>query len=521
MRVMAIIKGIISYIAALALAVIFALFLNANVGWFLLIALILAPALSVFFAWLSARRVSVTCSMEQELLTKGDTCVMAVCVKNSSIFPTPPIELILTDEARVRSVEKGILVSALSMSSRSFEVTFRAQICGPCQVGIESLRVTDYLGLFSFPIRRVDRESLKKEVAVIPEIADIPAKDENILKAMQVSLHTDDSEDTIEAQMYAFGGFPGYDSRDYVPGDPLKRINWKQSARRNKLLVRLDDEMSSQSISVVLDSVFWQEGADIQGFTSLPQYRDCVGDEIFPKIAEEAVENALGIVRVLLRHEYTVNFYAVINTDTGGSVNAVPGGSGAGQGGAFVRYELEDESDLENVRLALARYRFGTEPGTERFPREELLTKGGASFLFSTPNSYAEASAMLEGVGDNIYTTIYAAVEEEAKKLGNFSGSVSARDVRVTGKEKTGFRDRLLSGCKNLAAPYLLALLLSISVFGVFDIPVWSPWTFCQAIVCAAMFAFCEYVNRHRFIGTMLTTVLILVLLNLSGRIVF
>ena len=49
MKLIKIIKGVISYILALILATIFALYLNANVGWFMLIALILAPVMSVFF----------------------------------------------------------------------------------------------------------------------------------------------------------------------------------------------------------------------------------------------------------------------------------------------------------------------------------------------------------------------------------------------------------------------------------------------------------------------------------------
>ena len=95
-RILAITKGIINYIFAMIFAVIFALFLDANVGWFILIALLLAPLLSVFFAWLSARTLSVSCEMDEVLLSKGDTCRMDITVTNHSIFPTPPIKMILT-----------------------------------------------------------------------------------------------------------------------------------------------------------------------------------------------------------------------------------------------------------------------------------------------------------------------------------------------------------------------------------------------------------------------------------------
>ena len=93
----------------------------------------------------------------------------------------------------------------------------------------------------------------------------------------------------MDSHGFAFGGFPGYDNREYVPGDPLKRINWKQSAKRNKLLVRLDDEMAARAIHVVLDSVFEKHKVNVERAARMHQYRDLAEDEILPKIAEDAV----------------------------------------------------------------------------------------------------------------------------------------------------------------------------------------------------------------------------------------
>lgn len=495
-------KGIINYIFAMIFAVIFALFLNANVGWFMLLALILAPVLSVFFAWIASRMVLVSCTMEDALLSKGDKYTMDIRVKNPSLFPTPPVEVILTDEPGVRSEHRHILVSVLSRASRDFEAVFQAKICGLSRVGIEKVLVTDYLGLFSFPIKRADQAALKSNVAVIPDIAELSPKDENIRKVMQVSLSTDDSEDTVESAINTFGGFPGYDSREYVPGDPLKRINWKQSAKRSKLLVRLDDEMAAQSVSVVLDSTFLKEEVDVYGFTSLPRYKDCAGDEILPKIAEEAVENALGIIQVLVRHDYTVNFYARVD-------------------GKFSRYEIEDESGLESVRLMLAHYSFAYKQGAERYPREELLIKGSGAFLFSTPNSYENAGRALSDVTEALHATIYSAIEEGAKKDSVSGNGLSFLDLKPNREQAPGRKERILEAVKALVIPYLLALLLSMSFFGVFDIPAVSFWTLCQALVCGGVFVLCEYVKKHRVIGTMLVTVLVMSLLSLSAKIVF
>lgn len=492
-------KGIINYIGAMFFATIFALFLDANIGWFILLSLLLAPLLSVFLAWLSSRLITVTCQMKESILSKGDSCQMTIHITNRSIFPTPPIELTLTKAPGVCSMEPYILASVMSRATQSFPISFTAQICGKSTIGIEQIRVTDYLGLFSFPIRKADTTTLQVSVAVIPDIAEISARDDNLLKTMQASLHTEDSDDTTESITTSFGGFPGYNSREYVPGDPLKRINWKQSAKKNKLLVRLDDEMASQTINVVLDSVFQPERLNTRELLMFAQYSDCTPDNVLYHVAEDAIQNALGILQVLLRHNYTIHFYVYTGKE-------------------FTRYEIPDEIALENVRLDLAHYSFVEEDVVPRFPIEELAGTGSAVSLFSTPNSYADAYATLSTHSENVYTTIYSVVEEGKKRL------ISDEDILLVThrKEKDKpFATKVKNTLTQLAVPFLLAFLLSANVFYAFDVPLLSWWTIAQFIVCVAVFALCEFVKKHRFVGGAFISILIVGILYMYIRIVF
>ncbi len=492
-------KGIINYIFAMIFAIIFALFLNANVGWFLLLALILAPLLSILFAWISSLLITVSIEIKEDILSKGDTCCMTVHIKNPSIFPTPPIDITLTNEPGVCSPHPNIIASAISRSTQSFSASFTAHICGESNVGIHKIRVTDYLGLFSFSPRKVKCEELCKCMAVIPNIAEISARDDTLLKTMQASLHSESSDDTTEASNISFGGLPGYNHRDYVPGDPLKRINWKQSARKNKLLVRLDDEMASQAINVVLDSVFVQDDLDITELLTYAQFNDCTPENILPKVAEAAVENALGVLYVLLRHNYTINFYVQL-----------------GQG--FEKYEIQDEIALESLRLDLAHYSYSPYPDAERFPLEDLLQSKSAVSLFSTPGSYVNAHSILSTYSENMYTTIYSVIEEAKKRI------VPANELltkNTTPADKPSLFSKAKDMGRQLWVPFLLALVSSINVFYAFKVPIFSYWTLLQIIVSISIFALCEFVKKHRFIGGLIVTVLIVSILFGYMRIVF
>lgn len=453
-----IVKGIISYVLALILTVVFALFLNANVGWYMLIALILAPILSVFFAWLTARSITAKCDMTEGRVSKGDICDMTLTVQNRSIFPTTPLEIHILNGMGVASDNDKILLSVLSLGKRDTNIKFKASICGCSTVGISEIRVTDYLGLFSFAVKRITYDELQKRISVIPDIADVAFRDDRILKVIQASGHGDDSEDTVETDVNSFGGFPGYDNREYVPGDPLKRINWKLSAKRNKLLVRLDDEMAAQSVNVVLDSV-------------------CATHN--PKMAMDAVENSLGIIKTLVLNSFKVNFY--VNND-----------------GEFFQYVIEDEKDIESVRLGMADYEFKHSPDITRLPSKELLTDDSA-FVYVTPNRQGLTCEMLEQYVGNGCFSIFSSFED---------------NVEINIKKVASKPVNTKTTITSLIIPYLLSAVLSVTVFAAFGIGTLSFWTIIQAAVCAGIMALCVFVRKHKIKGGLMITILIFLLLT-------
>lgn len=497
MKLIKIIKGVISYILALILAIIFALYLNANVGWFMLIALILAPIMSVFFAWITSKGIYVTYHMEECVLSKGDECGMLVNIKNKSIFPTTPLEIVVLNGEGVKSKEERILCSVGPRMSSAVKITYEARISGPSVVGVEQIRVTDYLGLVSFKIKKFDNAANRKRVKVIPDIADISVKDDRILKIMQLSMNADDSEDAVESSMHTFGGFPGYENREYVPGDPLKRINWKQSAKRDKLLVRLDDEMASRSAVVLLDSVFIRYGINIDDECFDDIRYSYSRDEILPKLAEDAVENALGIIRSLVFSNYSVNFY--VRWDEG-----------------FESYSIDDDKDVENVRLLMAGYSFLKESQSDRFPIE-VLSNDVAGVIISTPCSYNNIYTYLEKVIDISKSSVFSSYED-VKNSGIEENGIKrirfVREKKENKKVRGKLKDKVINAARPYVIPYLLSLALSITVFSVFNVSPLSIWTIAQAITCGLIIWLCNYAKKNSALGGLVITILILILLS-------
>lgn len=99
----------------------------------------------------------------------------------------------------------------------------RTDHCGAVTVTVEALRICDYLGLFSFPVR----SRTAKTVLVRPRPMAVPVEQElqrQIARSWQPK----------------FGGgyAENHELRQYRPGDCLNQVHWKLSAKTGDLIIR-------------------------------------------------------------------------------------------------------------------------------------------------------------------------------------------------------------------------------------------------------------------------------------------
>ena len=226
------------------LAVVFALFCSARVGWFILFVLILAPAISVLLTFLAAAFTSVSCSVSSNICQKGSKIILTIHMRPPlSYYPMPGIKT-------EYEYSPGLLfIPDAGVKGMSF--VFQGEYSGLSVIGVKSIYFADYFGLVRFKARRFRETGFK--IGVIPQVRVIPSDSELLRKAMSGVDMTGMSEDTVEETSGNFGGFPGYDHREYMPGDPVRRINYKLSARKDQYFVRLDEKQVYGNIEIFID----------------------------------------------------------------------------------------------------------------------------------------------------------------------------------------------------------------------------------------------------------------------------
>ncbi len=384
------ISKIFMYLLAVWLCVMFALYLSAPIGWTFVYIFVCAPVFSFLVTLFlhTKKSIVLTSDVNRTMLYKKETVTLKITVANKSFFPVPAVKLFLAvpDGLEPESGSKSCVSCVVSIPPRSettVEVVYRAKVWGGCHIGVKSAELHDFMKFFKFrmslPQPQYEESGLLHLIKVFPDIPEM-AGDAPILRAAaENSKLADDSEETRETDnVNCFAGMPGYTHRDYTEGDPIKRINWKLSSKRDKYMVRLDDEIESAQQNIVLDS---RGGSDV--------YEN-----------ERAVEGVLAAALGLLKCGFESAVWCRF-------------------AGAWESFSVSEPADVSSLQLKLADYSFADE--TEkcgRLPADELSERGSSSgiLLFTSlfDKSLSSEIASAEDMG-----IMSAVISSDSVSAGN------------------------------------------------------------------------------------------------------
>lgn len=367
------------YILAIAFGVFFALYLSAPVGWTFVYVLVCAPIFSYLVTLVISLRktVSLRVDVNRTMLYKKEGVTLKIMLKNRSLLPVPAIRIKLAEPKNLTAGESAAyVVSIPPRTERVIEVNYSAKVWGVCFVGIENAVLYDFMGFFRFAMPF--SEGLC-EIRVFPDVPEIPGDAPLLRSAAEAAKFSDDSEETKESDGFArFGGMPGYTHKDYEEGDPVRRINWKLSSKRDKYMVRLDDEIESVQQTIVLDA--------------------CGGEDVFEN--ERAVEGMLAAALGLLKCGFETTVLCCFR-------------------GVFTSFEITEPADISALQTKLAEYSFAVQPYKgERIPVDILTESGsGKGILFYTPFFDKKLTAEISAAAERGVTTV--AISSDTVSMGS------------------------------------------------------------------------------------------------------
>ena len=400
------------YFCAIGIALIFMFFMDGRIGVMMLSFLVLMPLLSLIVTLIARRSLRVRLVLPDSAAKHQDVPAVIVLEKDTPV-PVPFLRLRLHADAHFGALNpnaaplpekpvQGIGAAAamryrnemnrwkkmrksqltpdmipfcLSMGTsrkEEYRILLHPRFCGGGEVVLKELVLSDYLGMFSFRLHTEPRET----VLITPEIPEMKANSE-LFRSVSTAVAAAD-EETDSTPTHSASAMPGYEHREYVAGDSLKRINWKLSSKRHHLMVRQDEPVALARLSVVLD--FRRSPKNIPMIQQL-------GAE------EQLIESSLGFLMLCAKYGYPCKLsYADVN-------------------GEWSSLSLDDAEQLAVEAVNLLRGGFRSPEALAGIPMlpPDLQQDGGAVLLYFT----TDASPELIGALEQYPSTLYLAAPEQ------------------------------------------------------------------------------------------------------------
>ena len=162
-------------------------------------------------------------------------------VENAGVFPTAVFTMYSYQGCATFGEDMtGQAMSLLPKEKMEFDTTLSCRYAGSYVAGIRKIVFRDCFGLLSLSLRI----PIPLQLQVLPMVDREKSGKARELLTMTMGAsggRMKEKENTL-----------GVDMAQYRPGDPIKRIHWKNYARSGELFVRLPEEKDLQLISVAL-----------------------------------------------------------------------------------------------------------------------------------------------------------------------------------------------------------------------------------------------------------------------------
>ena len=235
--------GLIVYLVIVTACVVFASFYGGLFPFVLLYGSLLLLPVSFLYTLLNYHYLFIYQALDGNRVVKGDPHVLTLTFENTGILPVHNMELILhSDRCSCADIKDGDLISLQPQSRKGIKTKVICLYGGTYDIGLKRVGFSDAFGIYSvlFTVPYYCRAIVSPKIT---DLADAVMDIENITNSTG-------SKSDIKTEE-----IPGNEMRDYYPGDPYKTINWKVSARLNRLTVRIPDKLDTRSVTLILEAV--------------------------------------------------------------------------------------------------------------------------------------------------------------------------------------------------------------------------------------------------------------------------
>ena len=208
------------------------------------LAVLAAPFAALLAVGLQLRdepRVGAWLTLERDRAIEGDELEAEISVRSETALDRLELLLVIPPGVEVVEGDNPLALRLAAGEERTVELRLRCTRWGVHQLGELRVRARDRLGLCSWEAGFDRRRPLK----VYPR----PERLRELVAPLETQVHTGNEVARVKGEGLEFA-----DTRHYVPGDRLRSINWRASARRGELIVNERHPERNTDVILFLDS---------------------------------------------------------------------------------------------------------------------------------------------------------------------------------------------------------------------------------------------------------------------------
>lgn len=272
---------LLNYIIIILIIYMVMRYIDGVTGMFLLCFFIGIPIINNLL-FLVSKNNNIEISLPKNVYKNTNFKVdLEISSKNFLSLATYIVRLESTEHCIIENPDPVALI-IMGKSNRKINYNLESNIAGTAEISIDIIR-TDIMKMSLFG----SKETIEKEIKIAYDIPTDINYSEPILKVYE---NIQDEPDDFETNsLTARNVAPGFEHRPYVPGDSLKKINWKLSARMNELMTRKDERTNGITIIFDVDFSLPEDGE----YSSFDEEHDANIDKFLNH--QLLVETALGM----------------------------------------------------------------------------------------------------------------------------------------------------------------------------------------------------------------------------------
>ena len=223
---------------ALIAAVLFQIFYDRYLARLVLACVVSLPVLSLLLALPGAVCLRLELTGGGAQCSRGDSEQWHLRVKKPALLSMTRLTLRLQCCNDLTGWTEKRRAVCFGLPSEEVQFPVQTEHCGRLTCRVSRARLLDCLGLFALPVRLPEQAA----VLVLPPRTDVQEPPGLELASTPARPGEKDRAPSSD-----------YELRDYRPGDPLRAIHWKQSSKRDELVVREWQQTSRPRIILAVD----------------------------------------------------------------------------------------------------------------------------------------------------------------------------------------------------------------------------------------------------------------------------